>query len=162
MPVKLNWKKDQSLGLALMYLGIMGILQIIFMFIGQYWIQIGVKPIIILIPIGVIAATFYSVIVIFESSTTMADYRNTHKFTSKKKKNTGTFKEKLIKFLSNYYVKPVALVTIMFTITFLISCMFTFLWFSRSTMFLIADNLSAIIVMIFATMNESKTKKKTR
>ncbi|MHA1602760.1 MAG: hypothetical protein ACTSVL_09080, partial [Promethearchaeota archaeon] len=73
--MKLNWTRGKNLGLALIYLGIMGIVQVIFIAIAQYGMKIGSKPITILIPLAVAFATFYSVIIIFESKTSITEYR---------------------------------------------------------------------------------------
>ena len=113
--IKLNWFRGKSLGLALIYLGAMGLFQICFIALGQYGMKVGSRPLMILIPIAVIFATFYSILIIFESNTSMSEYRNTHKFKhSKYSKN----KSLIAKITSNIYLRPPLYVIAVFTVMF--------------------------------------------
>ena len=60
MPIKLNWTQGKNLGLSLIFIGIMGIVQAIFIAVAQYGMDVGASYITILIPIGAVIATFYA------------------------------------------------------------------------------------------------------
>ncbi|UYP45114.1 hypothetical protein NEF87_001399 [Candidatus Lokiarchaeum ossiferum] len=162
MVLKLQWNRGKSFGLALIYLGIMGLLQIIFIAIGQYGMHIGSRPIVILIPIGIILATFYSLIVLFESTTSVVDFRKIHQSVSKKSKKKTTQKPGFKGFINNIYVKPVLMIIVVFSVLFGIAYLISFSWTEQASTFAIADNVAGFGVIIFANYMEVSTKRKAR
>ena len=88
--VKLKWTKGKNLGLSLIYLGIMVFFQMLIIALAQYGMKIGSRPITVLVSIGAILATFYCVLIRFESDTTMTEYRNTHQYKHRKKRKQNT------------------------------------------------------------------------
>lgn len=162
MVLKLQWNRGKSFGLGLIYLGIMGLLQVIFIAIGQYWMNIGSRPIIILIPIGIILATFYSLIILFESTTSVVDFRKIHQSGSKKSKKKVTQKPGFKGIIKNIYVKPVLMVVVVFSALFGLAYLISFSWTEQASTFVIADNVAGFGVILFATYMEYSTKRKTR
>ncbi|MHA1612203.1 MAG: hypothetical protein ACTSYU_09160, partial [Promethearchaeota archaeon] len=141
--VKLNWTRGKSLGLAAIYLGIMGFIQILFMVIAIYGMQIGSRAVIIIIPIGVIIATYYSVIILFEANTSMVQFRNTHKYKKKGKKRKS--KKKFMDYISvlwkNSFIQPVFYVTLVFSGFFGLSYLIFQIFIDDiSILFVIAEN----------------------
>ncbi|MHA1776054.1 MAG: hypothetical protein DRO88_06070 [Promethearchaeia archaeon] len=155
--VKLNWFRGKSFGLALIYFGVMGLYQLIFMLLAQYGLQIGSRPIIILIPLGVIFATAYSVIILFETNITKIHNLQKKHYKSKKKKTRKKMaKTAFISTISllwkNPYIRPVFLTMVVFGITFGISYgVCSILVDEKSTLFVLADNIAAFGALLFAT-----------
>jgi len=67
MPIRIRWKSKENLGIGLLLLGMSGIIQLLFIFIGQYFLEIGNYYVVILIPIGITVAIFFATMIIFES-----------------------------------------------------------------------------------------------
>jgi hypothetical protein len=158
--IKLNWLRGKSFGLALLYLGIMGLFQILFITVAQYGMKIGSRPITILVPIAVILATFYCVLVIFESYTSMNEYRSSHTLKhSKYAKNKG-FLSKIIK---NIYVRPVFYVVIIFSGIFFFTWLILFAFFEQNwIVFAIVDNVAALGLILITAYIEKANSRKTR
>ncbi|MHA1674551.1 MAG: hypothetical protein ACTSYI_13110 [Promethearchaeota archaeon] len=163
--VKLNWTRGASLGLASTYLGIMGFIQVIFMVIATYGMQIGSRPVIIIVPIGVIIASYYSVIILFEANTSMTQFRNTHKYKKKTKKRSP--KKKIMDYISvlwkNPFIKPVFYIILVFSAFFGLSYLiFNIFVDDKSILFVIAENFGGWASLFFANYIERTTGKKTR
>lgn len=159
--IKLQWLRGKSLGLAMIYLGIMSFFQLIFIALGQYAMKVGSRPITVLVPIAVIMATFYSVLVNFETNTTMNEFRSTHQY--KHKKVAQDFKRKFRVFLKNIYVRPVLIVISVFTILFFFTWLILFGFIEESwIVFIIAENVGALGVILFISYLEKSTGRKIR
>ena len=147
--IKLNWTRGKNLGLALIFLGVMGLVQTIFIAFGQYQMGVGSIFIAILIPIGIIFATFYSIIVIFESGISMNSYRS-KKLTAKEVFN-----------VKSPFLKPILHVVVVFIVSFTIVAIFTNLILDDSRLvFIIAENLAAFACLIWANYYEARNLKK--
>ncbi len=124
--------------------------------------HIGSKPIVILIPIGVILATYYSLLVLFESTTLVSEFRKVHqkgtKTTKKKAKKQTGFKG----FINNIYVKPVLMTIAVFSGLFGLATLISFSWATSAETFVIADNVAGFGTILFATYMEYETKRKSR
>ncbi len=162
MVIKLQWVRGKSFGLALIYFGIMGLFQTIFIILGQYGMHIGSKPIVILIPIGIILATYYSLLVLFESTTKVSEFRKIHQTGLKKKKKTANKQKGFKGFINNIYVKPVLMVVAVFSSLFGVAFLITFSWTDQATTFVIADNVAGFGTILFATYMEYEAKRKSR
>lgn len=153
--VKLNWFRGKSLGLSLIYFGIMGLFQIIFMVIALYGLQIGSRPILILVPLGVIFATLFSVIILFESNTTKLQNlkKNPHKGKKRRsKKKASAFISTISTLWKNAYIRPVFLTMVVFGVVFGISYgVFSVFVDEISTLFVISDNFGAVGSLLFAS-----------
>ena len=166
MPIKLQWMKGRNLGLGLIFLGVMTLLQVIFILIAQFGFSIGSIYVVALVPFGVILATFYSTLVLFESRTEMSQYRSKiqkrpQKF-KKKKKDTNKVKA-IINKINWVYAKPALIIAGGFFGGFWITYLILFALVEDQTIvFLIAENLGAIFSLLIATYNETSTYRKTR
>ena len=67
MPIRIRWTSKEYFGSGLLLLGMSGMFQLFFIFIGQYFLAMGNHIIVILIPIGIWVALFYATLIIFES-----------------------------------------------------------------------------------------------
>lgn len=162
MPIKLNWLRGQNLGLALIFLAITGFTQVIFIIIAQYGMKMGSLYFVIFIPIGVVLALFYSIIIIFESQTTMSRFRENHPHSQKKGQK--------LKFTSTktwLYLRPFLIIVISFVASFLI--MYGILYKSMEedkidvgVFFIIAENVGAIVSLIVATYIETDVARRMR
>ncbi len=165
MPIKLNWAKGVNLGLSLIYLSIMGFFQIIFIIIAQYGLKVGSQYTVIFMSFGAILATFYSIIILFESQTSMKEYRSKRQnrgYGKKKKKSKGVL-GKVKKFLSKPTVRPVIIVCILFTIFFSIGLGLGSIFIdNNSSLFITAENCGSIGCLIASTYKETNIKRNTR
>ena len=166
MPIKLMWVKGRNLGLAMIFLGIMSLLQVLFILIAQYALSIGSIYSVVLIPIGVIIATFYATLVIFESRTEMSQYRGNFqkRYQTKRKRSTKSNKLKEILNKINWvYARPVLIIAGIFIVGFWITYLILFSLFEDQTVvYVIAEIVGAILSLVFATYIETSTFRKTR
>ncbi len=114
MPIRLNWLRGRNFGLGMIFLGVIGLTQVIFIIIAQYGLQIGSADLVTLIPIGVTLALFYSIVIIFESNTFMTKYRETRSYGSKKNKE-----EEVSRAIIWIFARPIVIVVVVFVIFFL-------------------------------------------
>ncbi len=136
-------------------------MQVLFIFIAQYAMQIGSAPLTILVPIGVIGATFYSTIVVFESSTTMSQFRDTHIYAKYTKKKQISFK--ILSFFMLPYIRPLWIIFLIFSAGFGLSYLILFKLISDAgIIFVIADNIGAFACIGLAIFLETSVVKKTR
>ncbi len=166
MPIKLMWLKGKNLGLGLIFLGIMTLLQVIFIVIAQYGLNIGSKFAVVLIPIGVIIATFYAALVIFESRTEMSQYRGNfqkkHQKSRKKVANKNKFKQFIDK-INWVYARPLLIISGIFFGGFWITYLILFsLVEDQTIVYVIAENVGAILSLVIATYMETSMHRKTR
>jgi len=166
MPIKLNWIKGRNLGLALIFLGVMTLLQVLFILIAQYALNIGSIFAVILIPIGVIIATFYATLVIFESRTEMSQYRGKLQKRQYKSKKRAKNKNKLkiiIDKVNWVYARPLLIISGVFIGGFWLTYLILFSLFEDQTIvYVIAENVGAILSLVIATYIETSNFRKTR
>ncbi|MHA1475577.1 MAG: hypothetical protein ACTSQ5_10360 [Promethearchaeota archaeon] len=166
MPIKLMWLKGRNFGLALIFLGVMTLLQVLFILIAQYALNIGSIFAVILIPIGVIVATFYSTLVIFESKTAMSqdrgNFQKRHQKSRKKAASKNKIKE-IINKINWMYARPLLIITGVFIGGFWLTYLILFSLFEDKTIvYVIAENIGAVLSLIVATYIETSTFRKTR
>ena len=165
MPIKLQWTRGKNLGLALIFLGVMGFVQVIFVTIAQYAMEVGALYYTFLIPIGVTLALFYSTIVIFESSTSMQKYRSSRTYTKKKKSTSKMDIQAMVDKIpiDKAYLRPVLIVIIGFSILFGITYLITKDSIDEmSTVFIVCENVGAIGSLLLATYVEMENSRKAR
>jgi hypothetical protein len=156
MPIKLNWTRGRNLGLALIFLSLIGFLQVIFIIIAQYGMKVGSQAIVIFVPMGVTLALFYAIIIIFESKTSISKYREARTYLQKKK-SQATFVDKI-----NWpLVRPFVMIVISFGVLFGLS-----VWASHklepTISYVISSNIGAIGSLLFAAYIEADAQRKTR
>ena len=151
MPIKLNWTKGKNLGLAMIFLGIMGLFQVLFIALAQYKLRVGSLYVVSLIPIAIIIATFYSLIIIFESNTSMASYRSKHKYGKKSK----------FSLVKSPFFRPLLIVMISFTILFFITLGILKDMEDVTLKFILSENVAAIGSLFIANYFENAQKRAT-
>ena len=152
MPLRIRWLSEEFFGIALLLLGMCGMFQLFFIFIGQYLLSIGNYFVVILIPIGITVALFFSTIIIFES---YAQVERREKLKSQFKKSRGK-RSKLRIFLDFPITKPLLITCIIFLATFFSSYYICVLFLNNAVSFLTAENLSAVICLLIANLIEKK------
>jgi len=166
MPIKLMWMKGKNLGLGLIFLGVMTLLQVLFILIAQYALNIGSIFAVVLIPLGVIIATFYATLVIFESKTEMSQYRGKlqkRQFKSKKRAANKNKIKEIIDKVNWVYARPILTISGIFIVGFWLTYLILFSLFENQTIvYIIAENVGAILSLVFATYIETSTFRKTR
>ena len=150
MPIRIRWKSKEYFGIALLLLGMCGILQLFFIYIGQYFLEIGNYFVVILVPLGITLATFYASIIIFES---YAQVERREKLRSQFRKSK-TFSSKLKQFLNFPVTRPLIIIFAIFTPIFFISFYICILFLNNTISFLTAENISAIICLLIANLIE--------
>jgi NADH:ubiquinone oxidoreductase subunit 6 (subunit J) len=160
--IKLKWLKGKNLGLALIYLGIMTLFQVLFIMLAQFGMKVGSRPITILVPIGTILATFYCVLVLFESNTTMSEYRNRHQYKHRRKKHRGS-KKVIQDFIKNMYIQPILYVIVVFSVLFFLTWLLMSAFINQTwIVFIINDNVAVIGLILFTSYFEKSTTQKIR
>lgn len=150
MPIRIRWKSKEYFGIALLLLGMCGTLQLFFIFIGQYFLEIGNYFVVILVPLGITLATFYASIIIFEN---YAQVERREKLRSQFRKSK-TYSSKLEQFLNFPITRPLIIIFAVFTPIFFITFYICTSFLNNTISFLIAENISAIICLLIANLIE--------
>ena len=152
MPIKVRWKSKEYIGIGLLLLGMSGLIQLFFIFIGQYFLEIGDYFVVILIPIGMTLAIFFATMIIFE---TYAQIERREKLRSQFRKSKINI-SKLDKILSFPITKPLLIVFIVFSSTFFITFFISIVFLDNNFSFIIAENSSGVVCLLIASFIEKK------
>ena len=152
MPIRIRWKSKEYFGIGLLLLGMCGMLQLFFIFIGQYFLAIGNYFVVILIPLGMTVANFFAAIVIFES---FAQVERREKLRSQFRKSKIDVSN-LEKFLNFPVTKPLIIVSIIFVSFFFTTFYISATFLPNTISFIVAENTSAIICLLIANLIEKK------
>jgi len=150
MPIRIRWKSKENLGIGLLILGMSGIIQLFFIFIGQYFLEIGNYFVVILIPLGITVAIFFATMIIFES---YAQVERREKLRSQFRKSKITI-SKLKKILNFPITKPLIIVFAVFSSSFFITYFICISFLDNTFSFIIAENLSAVVCLLIANFIE--------
>jgi len=150
MPIRIRWTSKEYFGTGLILLGMNGLIQLFFIFIGQYILEMGNHIILILIPIGVWIAIFFASLIIFESYAQVERRERIRSRFGKRTIKNSTLK----RFLDIPLIKPLLIVFIVFNILFFISFFISNLFLHNSIAFLTAEILSAISCLLIANLIE--------
>ncbi|MFX1236764.1 MAG: hypothetical protein ACFFAS_18950 [Promethearchaeota archaeon] len=150
MPLRIRWKSDEYLPIGLMLLGACGLFQLLFVFIAQYALHIGDYLIIIVIPLAITGALFYSCKILFESYAQVKRRKNLKNQFRKKKEIKSKFK----RFLAFPVSKPLIITCSIFTGVFIATYAIFIVFSDVLISFLIAENVSAITCLIIADFIE--------
>ena len=163
--IKLNWTSGKNLGLSLIYIGVMGLVQVIFILIAQFAMNVGSIYAVIFMPLGAILATFYSIVIIFESQRTVSKFRS-RKSTKRSRRSSPAKKSKipfLAPLMESPLTKPVVIVITAFTLFFLASMGLAALGLDDKTaLYLIGINGGSLGTLFVATYYETKMARKPR
>jgi len=146
VPIRIRWKSGDYLPIALIMFGLCGLFQLIFIFAAQYFLKIGNYFVIIIIPIAVSAALFYASKIIFESFA-QVERRKKLKNQFKRSKRIDS---KFYKIFQFPITKPLLITFGIFTGLFIGGYIICILYLNSIFSFLIAENLGAIVCLIFA------------
>ena len=150
MPIRIRWKSKEYFGIGLLLLGMCGMFQLFFIFVGQYFLGIGNYIVVILLPIGIWGALFFASTIIFES---YAQVERREKLRSQFKKS-GSKISTAEKFLKFPITKPLIIIFGLFIVFFFSSYFISYLFVNVTLSFLIAENISAIICLLVANLIE--------
>ncbi len=150
MPIKIRWKSKEYLGIGMLLLGMCGIIQLFFIFIGQYFLEIGSYFVVILIPIGITVAIFFASMIIFESYAQI-ERREKLRTQFRKTKNQLTLLKRILNFP---ITKPLVIVFSVFTVFFFITFFICIVFLDNTFSFIIAENLSAVACLLIANLVE--------
>ena len=150
MPIRIRWKSKEYFGIGLLLLGMCGLFQLFFIFIGQFVLAIGNYFVVILVPIGITVALFFAAMIIFESYA-QVERREKLRSQFRKSKVAST---KLQKFLSFPITKPLLIVFLVFIALFFSTHFICVTFLNNTLSFLIAENFSAIICLLIANLIE--------
>jgi len=150
MPIRIRWTSKEYFGILLLLLGMTGLFQLYFIFIGQYLLAMGSHVIVVLIPIGIWVALFFATIIIFES---YAQVERREKLRSRFRKKSIK-SSKLKQFLNFPITKPLLIIFVLFNIFFFSTFFVSVLFLESSMAFLTAEILSAIFCLLIANLIE--------
>ena len=134
MPIRVRWKSKEYIGVGLLLLGMCGMFQLFFIYVGQYFLGIGNYIIVILLPIGIWAALFFATTIIFES---YAQVERREKLRSQFRKSGGK-NSKIGKFLNFPVTKPMLIIFVLFNAFFFSIFFICYIFFDGTMSFLLA------------------------
>ncbi len=150
MPIRIRWTSKEYFGTGLIFLGMNGMIQLFFIFIGQYLLAMGNHIILVLIPIGVWIAIFFASLIIFESYAQVERRERLRSRFGKKAIKGSTLK----KFLNFPLTKPLLIVFIVFNGFFFATFFISTLFLHNSMAFLTAEILGATSCLLIANLIE--------
>ena len=152
MPIRIRWTSKEYFGILLLLLGMSGISQLYFIYMGQYFLSMGNHIVAVVIPIGIWLALFYATLIIFES---YAQVERREKLRSRFRKALSK-SSKIKKFLDFPITKPLLIVFIFFNIFFFSIFFISILFLNNTMAFLTAEVISAIFCLLVANLIERK------
>ncbi len=150
MPIRIRWTSKEYFGIGLLLLGLSGMFQLFFIFVGQYFLAMGNHIIVVLIPVGVWVAIFFAAIIIFESYAQVERRERLRRRFGKKTSKGSTLK----RFLNFPITKPLLIIFIVFNIFFFSTFFISTLFLHNSMAFLAAEILSATFCLLIANLIE--------
>jgi hypothetical protein len=150
MPIRVRWRSKEYIGIGLLLLGMCGVLQLLLIFIGQYFLGIGNYFVVILIPIGITLAIFYAALIIFESYAQVERREKLRSQFRKLKVDLSRIKQ----FLNFPITKPLIIIFLVFLPIFFICFYIGTLFLNNTISFLTAENISAIVCLLIANLIE--------
>jgi len=150
MPIRIRWTSKEYFGTGLILFGMNGMIQLYFIFIGQYLLAMGNHIILVLIPIGVWIAIFFASLIIFESYAQVERRERLRSRFGKKAIESSILK----RFLNFPLTKPLLIVFIIFNGFFFITFFISTLFLHNSMAFLTAEILSATCCLLIANLIE--------
>ncbi len=151
MPIRIRWTSKEYFGTGLIFLGMNGIIQIFFIFIGQFLLAMGNHIILVLIPIGVWIAMFFASLIIFESYAQVERRERLRSRFGKKNIQSST----LEKFLNFPLTKPLLIIFIVFNGFFFATFFISTLFLHTSMAFLAAEIIGAVSCLLIANLIET-------
>ncbi len=139
MRIKLNWTQGNNLGLAFLYLGLSGFVQVLLIAIGQYGYSIGSRYVVTLIPFGATLALAYASSAAFEASLNKQIY-----ISLKSNLDSGTLTKEDYKQM----LKPFLLMAGIFLGLFFLAYYMSVEAYSSQAAFVVGANVGSIGVLL--------------
>ena len=151
MPIRIPWTSKEYLGIALMLLGICGCIQVMIIFIAQYFLSIGNYLVVILVPIGVSVALFFSTILIFESFA-QVERRKKLKDQFRTQRRAKSLLNRILFFP---LTRPILILLAIYLPFFIISYAISILFLNNVSSFILAQNIASIACLLIANFLET-------
>jgi ABC-type multidrug transport system fused ATPase/permease subunit len=158
MPLKIRWSSKEYIHYAILLLAASGLFQVLYIYLGQYILDVGNYVIVIIIPIGVVVATFFASTIIFEAFAQVERSERLRRQFKKSKRYSSRIKS----FLSFPIVRPLLITFIFFTILFFIIYSISLIFVSPQDSYLIAEIGSGIGCLLIANAFEKNYAKVRR
>jgi len=152
LPIKIRWTSREYISWALMLFGACGLFQVLFIFLGQYFLRVGNYIIIIVIPSCITLALFFASIIIFESFA-QVERKKKLRFQFRKIKY---YSSGLKAFLGFPLTRPLIIVFGVFTPFFFASFYVSLMFLDYQFSFIIAEDFGAIMALLIANYIEKK------
>jgi hypothetical protein len=150
MPLKIRWTSKEYIHFAILIFATCGLFQVLYIYLGQYVLDVGNYVIVILIPTGVVVALFLASIIIFEA---FAQVERNERLRRQFKKSKG-YSSRMKSFLYFPIVRPLLITFIFFTIFFFVIYSISLIFVSPQISYLIAEVSSAVICLLIANLFE--------
>ena len=158
MPLKIRWSSREHIHFAILLFAACGFFQVLYIYLGQYILDVGNYIIVILIPTGVVVALFFASIIIFEA---FAQVERTERLRRQFKKSKG-YPSRIKSFLYFPIVRPLLITFIFFTVFFFVIYSISLIFVTPQNSYLIAEISSGIICLLIANLFEKNYAKVRR
>ncbi len=146
MPVRVRWFQGKHLGVGLIFFGIAGLFQAIFIALGQYVAGVGSTSVVTLVPIVVTFCIAYSAAIIYEAKLQRARQDQFRK----------GYKKRAKKGQSSELTLPLLLPLIIFAAIYFAAFAIASTASNALSSFLIAENAAAIGVLLICSFFENR------
>jgi hypothetical protein len=146
MPLKIRWSSKEYIHYAILLFAASGLFQVLYIFLGQYLLDVGSYVIVIIIPTGVVVALFFASIIIFEA---YAQVERSERLRRQFKKAKG-YSSRIKSFLYYPIVRPLLITFIFFTVFFFIIYSISLIFMSPQGSYLLAEISSGIGCLLIA------------
>jgi hypothetical protein len=158
MPLKIRWTSKEYIHFAILLFSACGLFQVLYIYLGQYILDVGNYIVVILIPTGVVVALFFASIIIFEA---FAQVERNARLRRQFKKSKG-YSSRMKSFLYFPIVRPLFITFIFFTVFFFVIYSISLIFLSPQNSYLLAEVSSGIICLLIANLFEKNYAKVRR
>ena len=139
-------------------LGACGLFQVLYIFLGQYFWNVGNYVIVIAIPTGLVVTLFFASIIIFEA---FAQVERNQRLRRQYKKSKG-YSSRIKSFFYFPIVRPLIITFIAFTIFFFVTYSISLIFLTSQISYVIAQVVSGIACLLIANYFEKNYAKVRR
>jgi hypothetical protein len=158
MPLKIRWSSKEYIHSAILLFAACGLFQVLYIYLGQYFLEVGNYVIVIIIPTGVVVALFFASIIIFEAFAQVERHKKLKRQFKKSKGYTSRIKN----FFYFPVVRPLLITFIFFTVFFFIIYSISLIFITPENSYLLAEISSGIICLLIANLFEKNYAKVRR
>ncbi len=152
MPIRVRWTTKQYFPFVMMLLGACGVFQVLYIFIAQYFLNVGNLFVVTLIPSGVTVGLLFGSMIIFES---YAQVERNRKLKTRFQKAQG-ISSNFQRFLYFPVVRPLLIMFSIFTALFFISYFISATFLDKALAFLVGEVFAAVICLLVANLIEKR------